>query len=540
MAEMQLIAAHFDRELTDEENARLEDWLGQSPDHVRAFVEWSAMESVIEEHYENQHAIIAHDDDTLWKFVRQSVLSKDKPDAINRKKEDKPWHLDYGLPDKTLTEDQRSSNGYAFKDAMGLLAYACGEAAKTKYAKRLGAIAAAILIAVIAWQIWAPATSQQGDGQQPFAEQQQPADPSAQEHLTPAVHTVATLTNDFNAQWQTVSGGIAPNVGDEFASGRLLYLTDGVAEITTGSGAVVTLQGPIEVRTHAEGRLELLRGKLIARCETPKSKGFTVFTDTAEVTDIGTVFGVERDAMGQTITGVLQGHVALSYKSGEDQPRLLKAGDIAGVSANGLAITTTPDDETQALSAWSKLLRPVRVTGDAVFVERMPTQLPEDEQLVRVYREPAGVLLQEDLIVSRTEPGLYRPTDPNQKSTLAAGTRVDSYYVHINRPRRPTDGGVTKQFTITFDQPVVALIVHTHILITTNVKFGSPGVTYPKAGGIGLLSKSGLDPDDPQVDSLQWSDDRKTLTVALSVEDADQFRVLTLSPQAASAEGLID
>jgi hypothetical protein len=204
-----------------------------------------------------------------------------------------------------------------------------------------------------------------------------------------------------------------------------------------------------------------------------------------------------------------------------------------------MAINTPSIDVIERFGALGKMHRPVKVAGDAIFMNSMPAKLPEDEQLVRVYREPAGVLLQEDLVVSRTETGLYRPTDPNERSTLAAGTRVDSFFVHINRPRRPT-ARVTKTFTLTFDQPVVALIVHTDLVIQTNGRLGNKDVRYPKSGGIGLVSKSGFEPDAPQVDSIQWSDDRKTLTVTLNVEDADQFRVLTLSPEAASAEGLID
>lgn len=353
---------------------------------------------------------------------------------------------------------------------------------------------------------------------------------------------VATLTAEHDAVWTSpqAEGASAPvSIGHTLRAGDRLTLSQGFVEITTARGAVAIVQAPGTIELIDDNAIRLHAGKLVGICETESSKGFTVYTDTAKVTDIGTVFGVERDALGQTITGVLTGHVVLSNKVSNDEPRLLKAGDLAGITADGLATTETPADAIRRFRDWRKLLRPVTVTGDAVFVQNMPAQLHEDHELVRVYREPGGVLLQEDLIVSRTEPGLYRPTDANERSTVPAGTRVDSYLVHINRPRRPTNR-ITRTFTLTFDQPVIALIVHTNLIITTNGTFGNPTTRYIKAGGIGLVSKSGFATDAPQVDAIDWSDDRKTLRVTLNIEDYDQFRVLTLSPEAASADGLND
>ncbi|MEM9348324.1 MAG: FecR family protein [Planctomycetota bacterium] len=518
------IQDYLDGELTQQQFAELSAWLAEDEANREAFIQATMFDTQL-------HRELTQSD--LNRFMRDvdlhamretggegndgSALSMlDAPSFILEEKDEQPVTL-----------------GKLFS----LAGYFAAKQLRAK-AVQIGSIAALLVMALVLYAVF---VGPGDDRTAPETAGMQPDEPASIQATGPPVNplpspTVATLTADYGASWQTASGGIAPGVGDGLKPGRQLSLADGAVQLTTRSGAVVTLQGPAEVRVHAQSRVELVQGRLLARCETPESKGFTVFTDTAEVTDIGTVFAVERDGQGRTITGVLDGHVALSYKLNNDGPRLLKAGDVAAVSAQGLALTEPPTEVSQRFDDWGKLLRPVKVTGEAVLVDTMPERLSEDDAMVRVYREALGKLLQDDMIVSRTEPGLYRPIDGNQKTALPAGTRVDSYLVHLDRPRSPTDI-LTKRFTITFEQPVAALVVHRQMLLATDKNFGAPGMQNSKAGGRGLVTLRGFGPDNPQLDSIRWSDDRKTLDVTLNVQNHDQFRVLTLSPEAALAEG---
>ena len=98
---------------------------------------------------------------------------------------------------------------------------------------------------------------------------------------------VATLTAEHDAVWDR-------RPGEKLYAGNRFTLTRGFAEITTSRGAVAILQAPCTVEmTRGENELYLLNGKLVGLCYTPTSKGFVVRTNQANITDIGTEFGVE-------------------------------------------------------------------------------------------------------------------------------------------------------------------------------------------------------------------------------------------------------
>jgi hypothetical protein len=158
-----------------------------------------------------------------------------------------------------------------------------------------------------------------------------PSAPSPR-YSTPSM--VGRITATVDCQWgdpttETVLGAYVP-------LGRRYALSAGLLEITCDSGAKVILQGPVtyEVESSAGGYLAV--GKLTARLEEKSEDGsqrsevrgqrseaanqnseiishksFAVRTPTAIVTDLGTEFGVEVTADGQTTSHVYRGSVRL-------------------------------------------------------------------------------------------------------------------------------------------------------------------------------------------------------------------------------------
>jgi ferric-dicitrate binding protein FerR (iron transport regulator) len=74
--------------------------------------------------------------------------------------------------------------------------------------------------------------------------------------------------------------------------------------------AVVILEGPCTIEPISGGEIRLRRGKLLGRCETPASQGFTVHTPNATVVDLGTHFGVGVES-GSTETVVYEGMASI-------------------------------------------------------------------------------------------------------------------------------------------------------------------------------------------------------------------------------------
>ena len=100
---------------------------------------------------------------------------------------------------------------------------------------------------------------------------------------------------------------------------REIRCVSGMLRISFDSGAVVTLEGPADLRILSSMRLRAVRGRITARM-TGNTKGFTVETPNTLVVDQGTEFGVEVDDSGQTGVVVFNGLVDLSYGASTDRP----------------------------------------------------------------------------------------------------------------------------------------------------------------------------------------------------------------------------
>ncbi|MBN1393995.1 MAG: FecR domain-containing protein, partial [Pirellulales bacterium] len=115
-------------------------------------------------------------------------------------------------------------------------------------------------------------------------------------------------------------------IGASAPLGREYVLASGLMEITYQSGAKVILEGPCSYKIESSAGGFLTKGKLTANLRTqgskPKARSsepsplsslpsplFSVRTPTAVVTDLGTEFGVEVDANGETTSHVFQGSV---------------------------------------------------------------------------------------------------------------------------------------------------------------------------------------------------------------------------------------
>ncbi|MBX2850541.1 MAG: FecR domain-containing protein [Phycisphaeraceae bacterium] len=120
---------------------------------------------------------------------------------------------------------------------------------------------------------------------------------------------VATITAQHEATWSNASHA----VGKQLWPGQRLTLIDGFAEITTDEGAAAILEAPCTIAfTSQANTIQLEWGKLVGKCPTRQSKGFTVLTPNAQVIDLGTEFGVEVEGTGETSVFVFDGLVALA------------------------------------------------------------------------------------------------------------------------------------------------------------------------------------------------------------------------------------
>ena len=187
---------------------------------------------------------------------------------------------------------------------------------------------------------------------------------------------VATLTAEHDAVWER-------RPGEDLYAGQRFTLTGGFAEVTTRNGAVVIIEAPasIELLDHPNA-IRLHDGRLVGLCHTPLSKGFVVKTAYADVTDLGTEFGVEVSPNSVTTT-VFIGEVELKTPGGE--PRSITTNQTASLHVEGdqlqlLVVDRLTDGFTRRLPR-AALITAAYINLEGFEVEIVPQGVAEDARI---------------------------------------------------------------------------------------------------------------------------------------------------------------
>jgi ferric-dicitrate binding protein FerR (iron transport regulator) len=200
---------------------------------------------------------------------------------------------------------------------------------------------------------------------------------------------VATLIEAKDVVWAEGQPPIGLNSRLE---PRAIRCDSGTLRLSFDSGAMVTLEGPADLRILSGMRLRALRGRITARMKGD-TKGFTVETPSTLVVDQGTEFGVEVDASGRTGVVVFEGLVDLSCGGSPGGPgptRRLGQGegmrvDPAGAMSRIIAVERRPGDDgwsTDPTSDGEAIIRSVRdnIRGldSSKYYQIVPRGLAED------------------------------------------------------------------------------------------------------------------------------------------------------------------
>ena len=149
---------------------------------------------------------------------------------------------------------------------------------------------------------------------------------------------VAMLNRVVDAQWD--QGSEAPRLGAPLEPGWL-RLKSGLVQIVFYSGARVVIEGPAELQLISPDEAVCASGRLVAEVP-PQAKGFRVRTPLMNVTDLGTVFGVEV-MQRQTELYVFKGSVEFQSSSGAAKRSLLEGqGAIADEAGTQRLVTANP------------------------------------------------------------------------------------------------------------------------------------------------------------------------------------------------------
>lgn len=351
---------------------------------------------------------------------------------------------------------------------------------------------------------------------------------------------VAVLTDAVGAVW--ANEGHAPrDVGE--ALGRVaVELTAGRAEFQFDSGAVVAIAGPAKLEFLGSDRARLHRGRMTAFVPEP-ARGFTVEFHDAKVVDLGTEFALNCDGESTAELHVFDGEVlVLPDERSEDSPLRLDAGGTKTVRTGLGRIEDARFDGARFLRVRRRPGRPT-TTGDIRFLHRAPRSVLqgafEHNEYILVFQERSDLTLNGIVRVNAVEPGNYRtkrrPEDPPGTAIavredrpdsgclhpLAAGTRVDSYFVHFDPVQSGGRKGVHRRGAIRFARPVLGVIIATRHLVPTDAALGHPETRYETTDF--AIARNGLEPDD----RMALSQDRRTVRLKLGAgTSVDHVRIL--------------
>lgn len=134
----------------------------------------------------------------------------------------------------------------------------------------------------------------------------------------------------------------------------------------------------------------------------------------------------------------------------------------------------------------------------------------EDNNLIRLFPERLRYALPSAVTVTGTD---------GSQQTIAAGTLVDSYYLHADWINQGQNTAKVFDGTVTFAQPILGILKTSDALLRTNALLGNPGTTYATG------TDQGIEDYD---DSVSFSNAGKTLNLHLTVwNTSDALRVIT-------------
>lgn len=296
---------------------------------------------------------------------------------------------------------------------------------------------------------------------------------------------VARITALDGVQW--ASGQRALRNGTGIPSGVTLATSGGALELTFVNGARVWLRGATTYTLDSElsGTLQL---GAVAATVPPSAAGFTVRTKALDVRDNGTQFGVRLTTGGAEVH-VFEGSVDASSRGQIPIHTPISMAQAAAFNADGKpAQWIAPDYSGFAVAPVALGIKSIGQNMRWVAVP--PASLEkgklESDERVFLLRERSGVVLSKDIQVTFKPPTSGTRSSYNKNSaTIKAGTKVDSYLLHLDAPSRQAflDGSVE------FERPILGVIARGDQLSASDEVLGLPAVRYEKT----RVAERGLD-----------------------------------------------
>lgn len=305
-----LIDRYLDGKLSADELTQLEQDLAGNTTYADAFAKAMMLDELLKDRYERESITTSMrlDDGSFLAGDDLQQLQDDYDQAVA------DMVTIVNIPDAHHQRDPESS--VSWSEAFSAISYGSRLLIRSKPMPFVGALVAAVVLLLL-WVV------------NPFAGGV--SSDSTTEIATPPVvpevlPVVANLTAEFEAVWDR-------RPDQDLRAGQRLTLFQGFAEVTTLRGAIARIEAPATIELINDvNAIRLHSGRLVGLCHTESSKGFVVKTAHADITDLGTEFGVQVDG-GRVTASVFTGEIELTTPGGE--PQSLVTNQTARLSVDG-------------------------------------------------------------------------------------------------------------------------------------------------------------------------------------------------------------
>lgn len=513
-----LIRELFTGQMTASRHAELEDWLRKDAKNAKLLAEFAIIDRLL--------------------FTEQKHLDASAILALLLEAEENAEPILVTPPDaKEHKARKTEETSMTFKQAYDVLSYVLVQGIRGR-AKTLAGIGMAAMLAIglILTIALAGGSLQENVENPPLA-----LDPAVSEPATApiaVIQRVATFTAEQDAHWQAASGTLLPSIGAGLQPGDRLTLTAGLAEITTGRGAIVVLEAPATIELVEDNNSMILHnGKMVGICETPSSKGLLIRTPMIDITDLGTRFGVDITPGSATEVHVFEGEVsvalptpheasgkgqvlargqAIRMQSGQDRFHVVEQDASRFASLNSI--------QQQGKPGRSPMAGVRQMTGDikgapkGSFIGKEAEQWPDGENAF-IFQEYVGRL---DSIahVNIAQPNSRKNWLEPKESAIDSGTKVRSYIIAA-KPGS-SDASRILRGSIEFDREVVGIITQGTTAQAFADVFGRTKQLFDPSGG----EHGWMDPNNFE-EYVTLSEDRRTVSFSMQVKlTSDTIRIL--------------
>lgn len=279
-----------------------------------------------------------------------------------------------------------------------------------------GAIAAAIMLAVVGWAWRSLETGREiPDG------------------ARPASQFVARITGAKDAQLARSSVAIAP--GAPLHRNQSIELSAGAVEITFDSGARVVLDGAASLDINSAWGATLRRGTLKASVP-PEAIGFRISNPMVEVVDLGTEFTMIADGNGAADVLVLKGEVEAAPRTAPNQETiLLRENESRRFASSGISAVA---ESERKFALFAQPLSLQRFAPPQAFAHWSFDELRGDEakaELVGLAMSPAEAHMK----IMDADFAVERPQSPRGRALALDGRRfAKGRFPGISGPRAHT------------------------------------------------------------------------------------------------------